>query len=76
MAPKRKKKLTEFDYHEVLDRLSIVQDNLNDHILEHQIFKSSKNEEVKEILEKAGRLLFKAYQRIGEKRFAMIKPKS
>ncbi len=58
------KKLTEFDYHELLDRTSMIMMNIDTHLVNHQV--SEKNKEIKDKLEKARTLLFESYQMIGE----------
>jgi hypothetical protein len=58
------KKLTEFDYHELLDRTSIIMMNIDTYLVNHQV--SEKNKEIKDKLEKARTLLFDTYQIIGE----------
>ena len=59
------KKLTDFDYHELLDRTSMIMMNIDTHLVNHQA--SKKNKEIKDKLEKARELLFEAYQMISEK---------
>jgi hypothetical protein len=59
------KKLTEFDYHELLDRTSIIMLNIDTYLVNHQASKG--NKEIKNKLEEARTLLFEAYQMINEK---------
>jgi len=59
------KKLTEFDYHELLDRISLTIDSINTHMINHPA--STSNKEIKDKLEKASDKLSEAYQMIGEK---------
>ena len=59
------KKLTEFDYHELLDRISLTIDSINTHMINHPASTSKK--EIKDKLEKASDKLSEAYQMVGEK---------
>jgi len=59
------KKLTEFDYHELLDRISLTIDSINTHMINHPA--STSNKEIKDKLEKASDKLSEAYQMVGEK---------
>jgi hypothetical protein len=59
------KKLTEFDYHELLDRVSLTIDSINTHMINHPA--STSNKEIKDKLENASDKLSEAYQMIGEK---------
>ena len=58
-------KLTEFDYHELLDRTNMIMTNIDTYLVNHQVCK--KNKEIKNKLEKSRELLLEAYQMIGEK---------
>lgn len=65
------KKLTEFDYHELLDRTSIIMQNVDTYLVNHQASKG--NKEIKNKLEKARILLFEAYHMISNEYFKQNK---
>lgn len=62
-----KENIDEFDYHEVLDRLYIIEKMTNDLLLTHPIV--GKHDDVKKKIKKAGKNLADAYQLVGALRF-------
>lgn len=60
-----KKKLTQFHYHEALDRSSIVLDILDRHLIQHPVCKLDK--EVAILIEEAAVKIHEAYQLIGHR---------
>lgn len=65
-----KKHLSEFHYHEVLDRLHVIACNCESHLMQHPVVKIES--EVKQSVEKAIEYLWEAYQQVGnisDKRF-------
>jgi hypothetical protein len=58
-------KLTEFHYHEALDRSSVVLDMVDRHLIQHPVCKLDK--EVSKLIEEAADKLFEAYQLIGDR---------
>ncbi len=62
---KAKDKLTEFHYHEALDRSSMIGDMIDRHLIQHPVCKLDK--EVGQLVEEAATKLFEAYQLIGHK---------
>lgn len=61
----KKPKLTQFHYHEALDRSSIVLDILDIHLIQHPVCKLDK--EVAILIEEAAVKIHKAYQLIGHR---------
>ena len=59
--------LDEFHYHEALDRLSVIMDNINNNLLQHPVCKIET--EAKEKVNKGLETLWEAYQLIGKIRF-------
>lgn len=60
-----KPKLTEFHYHEALDRACIIGDTIDRHLIQHPVCKLDK--EVNKLVEEAAMKLFEAYQLIGHR---------
>ncbi len=54
--------LDEFYYHEVLDRLTLVTDIIDRHLIDHPV--CEKHTELKQLIEKAGEYLAEAYLKI------------
>ena len=57
--------INEWNYFEMMDRLSVIMSNLDQHCIEHAVTKELP--EVEEKLEQAMTLLYEAYQLMGEK---------
>jgi hypothetical protein len=57
----------ELDYHEAMDRTYMIADIVDQHLIQHQVFKVEK--EYAEKIEAAGMLLAEAYQIIANIRF-------
>ena len=55
--------LDEFHYHEVMDRTYMIGDIIDQHLVQHPVFKAEK--EFAEKIEQAGMLLAEAYQIAG-----------
>lgn len=66
-----KPKLDEYHYHEILDRLVIVMNMVDDVLIQHPVLKLDK--EPSNLVEEAQNLLAQAYQLVGETRFKMHK---
>ena len=64
-----KPKLDEYHYHEAADRLHVIMDTIDDHLIQHPVLKL--DIEPRRLVEQAQTLLFEAYQMIGETRFKM-----
>lgn len=62
MSKKNKKKveLDEFHYHEVVDRIYLIENNVDSFLLNHIAVKQ--HEDVKKRVKKASKLLVEAYQ--------------
>jgi Trp operon repressor len=65
MANKNKMLLSKSHYHEMADRLHMMTDILDTHLLQHPVAKLDK--EISENIEKAVDLLCEAYQQAGSK---------
>jgi hypothetical protein len=63
MSKKIKELLDEFHYHEVIDRTYIIAEIIDQHLVQHPVFKAEK--EFAEKVEQATMLLAEAYQIIG-----------
>jgi hypothetical protein len=63
--------LTEWNYFEMMDRLSVIMSNLDQHCIEHSV--SREVPELGDKLEQAMTLLWEAYQLIGEKMASQCK---
>ena len=61
----KKPKLTEFHYHEALDRASVIVDNIDRHLIQHPVCKLDK--EVGKLVEEAAMKMFEAYQLLGHR---------
>ena len=57
--------INEWNYFEIMDRLTVIMSNLDQHCIEHPVTKELP--EVEEKLEQAIGLLWEAYQLMGEK---------
>ena len=60
-----KPKLTEWHYHEALDRAYMIGDIIDRNLIQHPVCKLDK--EVNALVEEAGMKIFEAYQLIGHK---------
>ena len=60
-----------FGYHEVLDRLSIILNNLDDYVLKHKAVK--KHKKLKKKIQKAEEILADCYQEVGQLSFEKFK---
>jgi hypothetical protein len=60
---KDKNKLDKFHYHEVLDRLHVINTMIDEFLLEHPVVIN--NKKINKKIEKASELLSKTYQEIG-----------
>jgi|TARA_B110000908_G_scaffold42041_1_gene51060 hypothetical protein len=60
-----KPKLTEFHYHEALDRASVLLDGIDRHLIQHPVCKLDK--EVAELVEEAAVKMYEAYQLLGDR---------
>jgi hypothetical protein len=66
MAKKSNKigiELDDFHYHEALDRLHVIMDTIDNHLIQHSVLKLET--EVKELVDEAQNKLWEAYQIIG-----------
>lgn len=61
----KKPKLTEFHYHEALDRTSVICDMVDRHLIQHPVCKLDK--EVNKLVEDAAMKLYEAYQLLGHR---------
>lgn len=64
--PKSKKigiELDDFHYHEALDRIHVIMDTIDAHLIQHPVLKLET--EVKDLVEEAQTKLWHAYQIIG-----------
>jgi hypothetical protein len=66
-----KDKLTEFHYHEALDRASLIGDMVDRHLIQHPVCKLDK--EVNKLVEEAATKLFEAYQLLGHRSIELFK---
>ena len=64
MSKNPKELLDEFHYHEMLDRIHLISETIDTHILQHPVCKLEK--EVCEKVDEALNLLMLAYQKTGE----------
>lgn len=67
MAKKSSKigiELDDFYYHEALDRLHVIMDNIDRHLIQHPVLKAEK--EVSILVDEANTKLWEAYQKLGE----------
>ena len=55
--------LDDFHYHEALDRLHVIMDTIDNHLIQHSVLKLET--EVKELVDEAQNKLWEAYQIIG-----------
>lgn len=63
MSKKLKELLDEFHYHEAMDRTCMIAETIDQHLMQHPVFKVEK--EFAEKVEQASMLLAEAYQIIG-----------
>lgn len=61
----KKPKLTQFHYHEALDRAYILGDMVDRNLIQHPVCKLDK--EINQLVEEAAMKLFEAYQLIGHR---------
>ena len=61
----KKPKLTQFHYHEALDRSSVILDTIDRHLIQHPVCKLDK--EVAKLIEEAATKMFEAYQLLGDR---------
>lgn len=61
----KKPKLTQFHYHEALDRASVIVDNIDRHLIQHPVCKLDK--EVAELVEESATKMYEAYQLLGHR---------
>lgn len=61
----KKPQLTQFHYHEALDRSSVICDMIDRHLIQHPVCKLDK--EIAKLVEEAATKLYNAYQLIGER---------
>jgi hypothetical protein len=66
----KKPKLTEFHYHEALDRVHIIGDTIDRHLIQHPVCKLDK--EVNALVEEAAMKIFEAYQLIGHRSIVLF----
>jgi hypothetical protein len=66
-----KDKLTEFHYHEALDRASLIGDMVDRHLIQHPVCKLDKD--VNKLVEEAATKLFEAYQLLGHRSIELFK---
>ena len=59
--------LDEFHYHEIIDRLHIIINTVEDHLLSHPV--CCESSDVKTLIEERQAKLIKAYQRVGKAEF-------
>ena len=55
--------LDDFHYHEALDRLHVIMDTIDNHLIQHSVLKLET--EVKELVDEVQNKLWEAYQIIG-----------
>lgn len=60
-----KPKLTEFHYHEALDRASVFLDGIDRHLLQHPVCKLDK--EVAKLVEESAQKMHEAYQMLAHR---------
>jgi len=61
----KKIKLDKFHYHEMLDRLHVIQCTIDDHLQQHPVAKIETD--VKDLISEAQDKLFEAYQIVGSR---------
>jgi len=62
-------KIDKFHKHEVLDRIYVIQSNINDFLVEHPVIKSDKK--MKKKLEKVQSILGNIYQEVGKQQWTI-----
>ena len=55
--------LDDFHYHEALDRLHVIMDTIDNHLIQHSVLKAETK--VKDLVDEANTKLWEAYQLIG-----------
>lgn len=55
--------LDDFHYHEALDRLHVIMDTIDNHLIQHPVLKAETK--VKDLVDEANTKLWEAYQLIG-----------
>jgi len=60
-----KREISDFHYHELLDRTHMVMMNINDYLVEHPV--CDEHKKIRKKLENARDLLWEVYQIVGEK---------
>lgn len=58
-----KPQLDSYHFHEASDRLSIIMDMIDSHLIQHPVMKL--NDQPRRLVEKSQELLIEAYQQIG-----------
>jgi hypothetical protein len=66
----KKPKLTQFHYHEALDRTYIIGDAIDRNLLQHPVCKLDK--EVCNLIEEAATKIFEAYQLLGHRSIVLF----
>ncbi len=61
----KKPKLTEFHYHEALDRAYMIGDTIDRHLIQHPVCKLDKD--VAKLIEESAQKMYEAYQLLGQK---------
>lgn len=61
----KKPKLTEFHYHEALDRAYMIGDTIDRHLIKHPVCKLDKD--VAKLIEESAQKMYEAYQLLGQK---------
>lgn len=61
----KKPKLTEFHYHEALDRAYMIGDTIDRHLIQHPVCKLDKD--VAKLIEESAQKMYEAYQLLEQK---------
>ena len=61
------KKLNAGYYHELIDRIHVINCNIDNHLIDHAVLSSKKYKHLKKKAEEAQGILMDIYQEIGEK---------
>ena len=62
-----KPELDSYHYHEAMDRIHVIQSMIDDHLIQHPVFKLENKQ--RKLIEDAQLLIAEAYQQIGNKHF-------